>query len=63
MPDAKKSFDSVEMMRSLRSAISNKIENMTYEEERNWLDSQPLNDPFLEQLRNKAIRESSNKNG
>lgn len=59
MPDTQKRFDSVEMMRSLRDDLSNKIEYMTYKEERDWLDSQPLNDPLLERLRNTTDGQSS----
>ena len=46
MSKTKKGFDSVELMRSLRECISKEIEGMTYEEEREWLDSRPLDDPF-----------------
>lgn len=59
MPETKKRFDSVELMRSLRDEISKKIEGMTFEEERKWLDSQELDDPFLERLRKRGGRTSS----
>lgn len=59
MNKTKKRFDSVEMMRTLRDAISGEIEGMSYEEERKWLDSQKLEDPFLEGLRRRAGRAQS----
>ena len=54
MKKKKKKFDSVEMMRSIRAKLSVRIEGMTREEERDWLASQELKDPFLERLRRKA---------
>ena len=53
----KKKFDSVEMMRSIRANLSVQIEGMTREEERDWLASQELKDPFLERLRRKAAQQ------
>lgn len=58
MSNTKKSFDSVKMMRSIRDSLSSKIEGMTLEEEREWLASQPLNDPLLERLRKKAAQQA-----
>ena len=58
MTRAKKDFDAVEMMRSIRDQISAKIEGMTLEEELAWLASRELNDPFLEELRQKAAKQS-----
>ena len=57
MGKKKKKFDSVEMMRSLRANLSVQIEGMTREEERDWLASQELKDPFLERLRRKAAQQ------
>jgi hypothetical protein len=54
MARAKKDFDAVEMMRSIRAKISAEIEHMTLEEELAWLAARELNDPFLEELRRKA---------
>lgn len=54
MSKARKGFDAVQMMRSIRDKISAKIEGMTLEEEVAWLNSRELNDPFLERLRQKA---------
>ena len=58
MSSRKKEFDAVEMMRSIRDEISACIDGMTLEEELDWLASQDLQDPYLERLRRKAIRES-----
>lgn len=54
MSTAKKNFDAVQMVRSIRDKISAEIEGMTLEEELAWLASRELNDPFLERLRRKA---------
>ena len=56
MPDAKKEFDAVEMMRSIRARLSEQIAGMTLEEEIRWLRAQELGDPMLEELREKAAR-------
>lgn len=53
MTRTEKSFDAVEMMRSIRENLSAQIEGMTLEEELEWLASQKLGDPFLERLRRK----------
>lgn len=53
MVESKKSFDAVEMMRSIREEVSAQIEGMTLEEELEWLASQNLGDPYLERLRKK----------
>ena len=58
MTRAKKDFDAVEMTRSIRDKISAQIERMTLEEELTWLASRELNDPFLEELRQKADKQS-----
>jgi hypothetical protein len=54
-----KCFDAVEMMRSIRDSISERIRGMTLEEELTWLASQDLRDPFLTRLREKAAQRSS----
>jgi len=56
MSKTKKTFDAVEMMRSIRDRLSARIEGMTLEEELAWLASQELGDPFLERLRLKAAQ-------
>jgi hypothetical protein len=58
MSSLNKEFDAVEMMRSIRADISARIDGMTLEEELEWLASEDLQDPYLERLRRKAIRES-----
>ena len=60
MKKKKKKFDSVEMMRSIRVKLSVRIEGMTRAEERDWLASQELKDPFLERLRRKAAQQDRN---
>ncbi len=57
MSSAKKEFDAVEMMRSIRDKISAQIEGMTLEEELEWLASQDIRDPFLKRLREKAAQQ------
>lgn len=59
MLKTKKTFDAVEMMRSIRDELSAQIEDMTLEEELEWLASQDLKDPFLERLRSKATRSNA----
>ncbi len=54
MSKAQKDFDAVQMMRSVRDSISAEIEGMTLEEEIAWLNSRELNDPFLEELRQRT---------
>ena len=51
-----KTFDAVDMMRSIRERISAQIEGMTLEQELAWLASQELNDPFLTRLRDRAAQ-------
>jgi FtsZ-interacting cell division protein ZipA len=58
MSKAKKQFDAVEMMRSIRDQISAQIQGMTLQEEREWLESQDLKDPFLRRIRDKASQQS-----
>jgi hypothetical protein len=59
MSEAKKPFDSVAMMRSIRDKISAEIQGMTLEEELRWLASQDLRDPFLRRLRERAARQAA----
>lgn len=55
----KKQFDAVAMMRSIRDQISAQIQGMTFEEEREWLASQELTDPFLRRLREKTAQQGA----
>lgn len=57
MSSKNKTFDAVEMMRSIRNRLSAQIEGMTLEEELEWLAAQELGDPFLRRLREKAARQ------
>jgi hypothetical protein len=59
MTREKKRFDAVEMMRSMRDKMSEKIEGMTLEEELAWLASQDLGDPFLTRLRDKTAQRTA----
>lgn len=59
MSRAKKKFDAVAMMRSIRDRVSAEIEGMTLEEELEWLATQELEDPFLKSLRDRAIQQSA----
>lgn len=56
MSNIKKTFDAVEMMRAIRDEISSKIQDMSLEEELEWLAKQEIEDPFLRRLREKAAR-------
>ena len=56
MSSTQKQFDAVEMMRSIRDQLSAQIRGMTLAEEREWLASQEIADPFLRRLRDKAAR-------
>jgi len=57
MAKTEKEFDSVAMMRSARDRISAQIEDMTLEEELEWLASQEIADPFLKRLRDRAAQQ------
>ena len=57
MSRARKEFDAVAMMRSIRDRISAEIEHMTLEEELAWLASQEIKDPFLKRLRDRAAQQ------
>ena len=56
MSKVQKKFDAVALMRAARDKISAEIEGMTLEEELTWLASQPLADPFLQRLRDRAAQ-------
>lgn len=58
MSKGEKKFDAVEMMRTARDKISAEIAGMTLEEELRWLASQPLRDPFLKRLRDRAAQQA-----
>ena len=57
MSSTKKAFDAVEMMRAIRDNLSAQIEGMTLEDERKWLASRDVEDPFLRRLLEKAARQ------
>ena len=57
MSNVKKSFDAVEMMRSIRSKISAQIQGMTLKEELEWLAAQKLEDPFLTRLQKRTAQQ------
>lgn len=54
MSSLKKSFDAVEMMRTIRDKLSEQIAGMSLEEELEWLATQKLENPFLKRLQQKA---------
>ena len=56
MSSTRKTFDAVEMMRTIRDSFSAEIEGMTLEEEREWLASRDVKDPFLRHLLEEARR-------
>jgi hypothetical protein len=45
-----KAFDSVQMMRDARAAISARIASMSVDEQNEWLQSNPPTDPTLRRL-------------
>ncbi len=63
MSKTEKKFDAVAMMRSARDRISAEIENMTLEEELEWLASQEIHDPFLKRLRDRAAQQADAADG
>ena len=56
MSRSDKTFDAVDMMRSVRDRISAEIEGMTLEQELAWLASQDIHDPVLRRLRDRAAQ-------
>ena len=56
-----KAFDSVEMMRTARAAISAKIAAMSVSEQNEWLQSNPPTDPTLRRLFTLAAADGANK--
>lgn len=61
MTRTEKTFDAVAMMRAARDRISSRITGMTVEEEQRWLASQEIADEFLRRLRDRAARESDDR--
>jgi hypothetical protein len=53
----KKKFDAVKTMRRIRDKMSKEIEGMSFKEQQNWLYKNKLNDPYLEQLMQKAAQQ------
>ncbi len=58
MSKTQKKFDAVALMRAARDKISAEIEGMSLEEELRWLASQPMDDPFLQRLRDRAAQQA-----
>jgi len=56
MNSHEKAFDAVATVREIRDRISAQIAGMTLDEQLEWMASQPVGDPFLERLRNKAVQ-------
>jgi len=54
-----KTFDTVQMVRSIRDDISSKIIHMSAEEENQWLRSRELTDPRLRQLMELAAQQGA----
>ncbi|NUL83176.1 MAG: hypothetical protein HUU60_10700 [Armatimonadetes bacterium] len=50
----KKKFDCVEFMRQARDEISKAMEGMTREQQIAWLRAQPITDPYLRRLMERA---------
>ena len=58
-----KAFDTVEMMRTARAAISAKIATMSVSEQNEWLQSNPPTDPTLRRLFTLAAQQSAAADG
>ena len=58
-----KAFDTVEMMRTARAAISAKIAAMSVSEQNEWLQSNPPTDPTLRRLFTLAAQQSAAADG
>jgi len=54
-----KTFDTIQMVRSIRDDISSKIIHMSAEEENQWLRSRELTDPRLRQLMELAAQQGA----
>src|SRR5438105_1256193 len=54
---ARKTFDTVEMMRAIRDELSARIATMSVEEENRWLRSTAVSDPTTRRLMELAVRE------
>lgn len=54
-----KTFDTVQMVRSIRDDISSKIIHMSAEQENEWLQTRELSDPRLRQLMELAAQRSA----
>jgi hypothetical protein len=52
-----KTFDAVQMMRSIREQLADQISGMRLEEERRWLRSSALSDAILRQLMERAAQQ------
>lgn len=57
MNSRQKTFNALATVREIRDRISAQIAGMTLDEQLEWMASQPLGDPFLERLRNKAAQQ------
>jgi hypothetical protein len=47
---ARKTFDTVEMVRAIRDELSTKMATMSVDEENRWLRSMEFSDPTLQRL-------------
>jgi hypothetical protein len=58
-----KTFDAVQMTRSIRDEISSKIATMSVEEENRWLRSAKFSDPRLQRLMELAAQQGAAADG
>jgi hypothetical protein len=54
-----KTFDTLQMVRSIRDDISSEIIHMSAEQENQWLRTRQLSDPRLQQLMELAAQQSA----
>jgi hypothetical protein len=54
-----KTFDTVQMVRTIRDNVSSTIARMSVEEENHWLQSADITDPTLRRLMDLAARQAT----
>jgi hypothetical protein len=62
MSRSKKSFDAVELMRSIRGQLTEETKGMSVGEQIAWLHKREISDPFLKRLADKASHEPASTN-
>lgn len=63
MSSTNKSFEAVQLMRSIRDQITEETKGMSVEEEIQWLRTAEIGDTFLSRLAEKAARRDATADG